>query len=323
MAKEPTAELPMNDEAPPTPDTANHAVAPSTAATTASSHQPWISRLAVVVCLGVFLGLAMQNNNRSLEALSKVGYLPADAIWHGGYWALVSSAFVHCEIWHVVFNVYWLWVLGSRMERAIGSLPFLGFFVLAAFVSSSFQLAVSDTTGIGASGVAYALFGFMWATRHRYPQFSEVLDAPTIRIFFFWLVGCVVATYLEIWKVGNAAHISGLLFGLAVAGSCFVLRYPPRLVRAGLIGLVVCSIIPLFWCPWSVAWLSRKAFDAHAAGRYEAALDRYAQIIRRDPDNAWAYLNRSSVREALGDPEGAQADLRKARAIDPSIEEAK
>lgn len=310
----------MSNETAPTRDTEDDTKPASKDAVTESTTQPWISRLSIIVCIGIFLGLAAQNDYESLESISKFGYLPADSIWNGAYWALISSTFVHFALWHVAFNVYWLWVLGSRLERAIGSLPFLGLFVLSAFVSSSFQLAVSDSTGIGASGVVYAIFGFMWATCRRYPQFNEVIDARTIQLFVIWLVGCVVATYLEIWEVGNAAHISGLLFGGAVAGY-YVLRYKPRLMLAGLVTLVVLSIIPLFWCPWSVTWLSHKAYDAHAAERYDAALDRYTQIIHIDPDNAWAYLNRSGVYQALGDSEKAQADLQKASEIDPSIEE--
>ena len=108
-----------------------------------STRQPWISRLAIVVCIVIFLGLTKQGDYESLETLSHFGYLPANSIWNGGYWALVTSAFVHFALWHVAFNVYWLWVLGRRLEQAIGSLPYLGFFVVSAFVSSSFQLAVS------------------------------------------------------------------------------------------------------------------------------------------------------------------------------------
>ena len=294
--------------------------ATSTDAAREATTQPWVSRLSIIACIGIFLGPAGQNDYESWDSISQFGYLPADSIWNGAYWALISSAFVHFALWHVVFNVYWLWVLGSRLERAVGSLPFLGFFVLSAFVSSSFQLAVSDSTGIGASGVVYAIFGFMWPSRRRYSQFNEVLDARTIHIFVIWLIGCAVATYLKVWEVGNAAHISGLLFGGAVAGS-FVLRYKPRLMLAGLAALAVFSIIPLFWCPWSVTWLSHKAYDAHAAERYDAALDRYTHIIQIDPDNAWAYLNRSGVYQAPGDSEKAQADFQKARDIDPSIEE--
>ncbi|MDC0936172.1 tetratricopeptide repeat protein [Pirellulales bacterium] len=100
---------------------------------------------------------------------------------------------------------------------------------------------------------------------------------------------------------------------------------------AGLVTLVVASIVPLFWCPWSVTWLSnkaynahtaeRKAYNAHTAERYDVAVDRYTQIIHLDPDNSWAYLNRSIVYQALGQPDKAKADLQRARDIDPSIDE--
>ena len=131
----------------------NDATTDSTIQTTSVFH-PWFSYLSIIACIGVFVGLASKNDYESWETLAEFGYLPADSIWNGGYWALVSSTFVHFALWHVAFNVYWLWVLGSRFEQAIGSLPFLAFFVVSAIVSSSFQLAVSDSTGIGASGVS-------------------------------------------------------------------------------------------------------------------------------------------------------------------------
>lgn len=84
--------------------------------------------------------------------------------------------------------------------------------------------------------------------------------------------------------------------------------------------LVALSVVPLFWCPWSVTWLSQKAYDAHAAEQYDVAFDRYTEIIRIDPSNSWAYLNRSYVHQALGQAGQAQADLQKARDLDPSIE---
>lgn len=240
-------------------------------------------------------------------------------IWSGRYWALVTSAFVHVALWHLAFNVYWLWVLGRRLEQAIGSLPFLAFFTVAAFVSSSFQLAVSDDTGIGASGVVYAIFGFMWPARHRYPGFERVLDRRTIQLFVIWLIGCVVVTRLEVWQIGNAAHVSGLVFGAVVAG-LLVLGIRRRLLVAGLATLLVLSIMPLFWCPWSVTWIGTKAYQAHAAGRYEVALERYTRLLETDPENAWGYLNRSLVYQELGQTNQAEADRQKARDLDLSIE---
>ncbi|MDC0936169.1 hypothetical protein OAS39_07765, partial [Pirellulales bacterium] len=68
-----------------------------------STAQPWVSRLSIIACIVIFFGLAVQNDYESWETLSKFGYLPADSIWNGGYWALVTSAFFHLAIWHVAF----------------------------------------------------------------------------------------------------------------------------------------------------------------------------------------------------------------------------
>lgn len=304
---------PPDDEA--TPATAAPAI-PATAREPA--RHPWVTWIAIVWCGGVFIGLTAEGNPESWETLAKYGFLSADAVWDHGYWALVTSVFVHLTLWHLAFNVYWLWALGSRLERAIGSLRYLGFFLVASVVSSACELAAADSTGIGASGVVYAIFGFMWLARHHYGPFKEVLDPGTIRIFVLWLLGCVVATYFKIWEVGNAAHISGLVFGAAVANA-WVLRIKPRLTSAGLAALLVASIVPLFWCPWSVTWLSHQAYAAHTAEHYQLALDHYTRIIHLDPHNAWAYLNRSSVYQSLGQMDNAESDYQKAGEIDPSL----
>ncbi len=279
----------------------------------------WVTQGAVALCLIIFVVLVEQDHHESWAVLSKFGYLPADAVWNGGYWALITSTFVHFEIWHVAFNVYWLWRLGSCLERAIGPLLYFIFFILAAFVSSSFQLAASGDIGIGASGVGYSLFGFMWITRCRYPCFNEVLGKRTVNLFIIWLFVCAIIARLNILNIGNVAHISGLLFGVSVA-SAFVLKIKRHFVSIALfVMLLVISVIPLFWCPWSTLWLSNKAYSAHVAKQYDVALNRYIQIIDIDPKNAWAYINRSFVYRALGQTQNAEADLESALKIDPSI----
>jgi rhomboid protease GluP len=279
---------------------------------------PWVTHILGVGCIAVFLGLTNVDGD-SWAVFAKFGVLPAESVWGGSYWALVTSAFVHAELWHLAFNLYWFWKFGTYLERAIGSWRFLLFVVISAFVSSSYQLASSDQTGIGLSGVVYAIFGLMWISRPHFLQFNKCLDSKTIQLFFLWLVGCIVATVAGIWNVGNAAHVSGLLFGVLVARS-FITPLQTQAMQAGLATLMICSIIPLFWCPWSITWLSQKAYQAHVAQQFDVALNRYSEIISRAPDNAWAYLNRSGVYEALGESEKADADLTRAREIDPTID---
>jgi len=279
----------------------------------------WVTIIAIIASLGTFVGLAIKNDYESWTTLALFGYLPAEDIRAGRAWALITSTFVHFALWHVAFNVYWLWVLGSRMERQIGSRLYLAFFVAAAFVSSAFQLAASDTTGIGASGVVYAIFGFMWPTRSKYPVFAEVLDLQTIQLFVIWMGGCIVAQYLQVADIGNAAHVFGFLFGAAIARG-FALPFVPKLFRVAAALLVIGGTIPLFWCPWSVSWLNTAAYNAHVAEDYKQAVSYYSRAVRIDPQNAWAYLNRSYAFEALGQRVKASADLQRAREIDPDIE---
>ncbi len=282
------------------------------------SQKPWVTMLAIAVCVVIYLGLLLKNDYGNEATLAQFGSKSPDAIWRGSYEALITSAFVHFEIWHIAFNMNCLWVLGRLLEKEIGSLAYLVFFVVAAFVSSTFQLALTDTTGIGASGVGYAVFGFMLVTRNKYSAFARILDERTIKLYLVWLVGCVFATAFKIWNVGNEAHVSGLLFGMAVAGA-LSLRYRLYLTLPALVALVAAAVTMLFWCPWSVAWLSTKAYDAHTAGRYPEALTFYSRVVARDPQSAWAYLNRSFTYATLGKTIQAAADFQKASQLDPDF----
>jgi rhomboid protease GluP len=282
--------------------------------------RPYVTWFAVGACIVVYLGLAVEQNYESWDTLSRWGYLSAASIWRGALWGLLTSTVVHFALWHLAFNVFWLWVFGTRLEQTIGSWRFAALYVVAAFVSSGLELATSDSTGIGASGVVYALFGFLWVARLRDPTLANVLDNGRIKLFVIWLFGCMAATFLGIVNVGNVAHVAGLLLGVAVAGS-FVTPQRPWLARAGLAALVVAAAVPLYWCPWSSTWVTERAYALHHSERYQEALSHYNLLIDRDPENAWAYANRSQIYEILGEHEKAASDLATARSLDSRYEE--
>lgn len=256
--------------------------------------------LVCAISVIVFIGLSSGNTLESWETASKWGYYPPGAEWDGRYWGLITSVFVHVELWHLAFNIYWLWYLGGRLEKAIGMIRWLAFFLMAAIVSSGLQLAVSDTTGIGASGVVYAIFGFMWWSQDHYEGFKESLPKQTVFIFIVWLIICLVTTYLKIWEIGNAAHVSGLIFGIAVAEACVTRR---KVILARVVGvtLVVASIVTLFWCPWSAGWVGRKAYKAHSKGDYPNAVALYRRSLELGQDAVWVWTNMAIVYKQMGD----------------------
>ena len=80
---------------------------------------PPVTTTILVVCIGLFLLINSDPQNWR-QILSLAGYRDAGQIWDGQWWALITTAFVHIELWHLAFNLYWLWVLGGRLElRAV------------------------------------------------------------------------------------------------------------------------------------------------------------------------------------------------------------
>ncbi|MGC6465386.1 MAG: rhomboid family intramembrane serine protease [Akkermansiaceae bacterium] len=251
---------------------------------------PMVTILSIVACLSYFWAFGMNDGSSIPNELAKVWTQDSVEIWKGSYWTLVTSVFVHERLFHILFNLYWLWIFGAAFERAVGSAKFFGFVVVSGFVSSSYQLAFSDNAGIGFSGVNYAFFGFMWVTRYYFSSFRGVLSDGVINLMFIWLFACIAISYLGILPIGNAAHFSGFLFGWAV-GAIYIIHKKKDLIIPGFVVFMALSVVTLFWCPWSLRWSAMKAYDAHEAGRYEEALHHYDRIIRWH-DDGWAKSNR-------------------------------
>jgi len=183
-------------------------------------------------------------------------YLPAQEIWRGKLWPLWTTVLLHGSVMHLAFSVLWLWFFGGILEPLLGSLRFAALCLVASFVSSTAQLAASDSTGIGMSGLEYALFGFAWAS----PRDERLLPLASKNLVVFalaWLGLCYVATYTGLYSIGNAAHLAGLVCGLLLG-----LARRPRWRAFGASGvLVMCAacVVVLFWCPWSPTWRGLQA----------------------------------------------------------------
>jgi GlpG protein len=293
----------------------------------AAARQAPLSALTVFVCTLIFLGLISQADHTSWAALSQWGVLPPAAIYDGAYWTLVSSVFVHVAGWHLFFNMYWLWRLASRFEAVLGARRWLAFFILSAFVSSAFEFTFGGINGIGASGVVYAFAGFIWFSRERYPVFKQAINTQTTYLFLAWIVVGMVLTRLNVWRIGNFAPLAGFLFGALVALSVNTWQSEQMLrsslLRACLGVLVGLAVLPLWWAPWSVAWLSTQAYRTHKNQEYDRALSYYNRIIQLDPANAWAFYNRSNIERGMGAIDQAQADRDRAVKLDPSFAQQK
>jgi membrane associated rhomboid family serine protease len=259
--------------------------------TTDKTFKRYIPSVTAICCLAsivLFIGINVQGKFDTWDVYRKWGAPSATDIFEGDYWGLITSNFLHVEIWHIAFNLYWLWLFGKKIEFETNKAFYVLLILSSALVSSLAQLAFSDTTGIGLSGIGYALFGFLFVKSKTAEEYKNYLNKRTINLFLFWLALCIILTKTGAWTVGNAAHIGGLLWGALVAYTSKFDKYIQW--ATGLIYVAVLTIL-IFRSPFSTSYLSYQAYELHKEQKVDAAIEAYKKILKRDPDNEFAKEN--------------------------------
>lgn len=267
----------------------------------------------------VFLNFTFQPQLGNAGA-ARFGYVSEPAVYKGAIWGLVTMAFVHVEPLHLIFNLYWLYILGGTFERKFGSGLFLLFVLGSAFVSSGLEFATGNL-GIGLSGVGYALFGFGFATRHRCAEFARLVTDQVAFLFLGWGVFCVVATMFHWMNVANVAHIAGFALGVTIGGAVTNPKLRPLLGSVSAL-LALASIVPLFWNPLSLDWTAEQAYRAHVKHDYARAARLYQRALQLGGDEAWAWNNLAQIYLVQNDVVRFSDALEHLRAVDASAAKA-
>lgn len=116
----------------------------------------WLSIL--FIALGV-AGFYVQELFLNTSLFHSLTFLPLEkAVASGQPWRILTPAFLHFGLLHIVFNALWLWILGGRLELFLGRGLYLGLFVFTALVSNYTQFFMEPRSIFGGlSGVVYGL----------------------------------------------------------------------------------------------------------------------------------------------------------------------
>ena len=144
--------------------------------------------------------------------------IPGDGlqqIRQGQIWRLVTPIFLHVGALHLIFNMYWLYILGIQVEVLKGKVRF-GLIVLAiAVISNLAQFFIGGGPNFyGMSGVVYGILGYIWIKQQYEPASGFQLQSFT---FFFLIIFMVIGFLGVIGNIANWAHLGGLLSGMAIA----------------------------------------------------------------------------------------------------------
>ena len=198
---------------------------------------PKVTRNLIIINVIVFIATLI---NENFMVATFAMFYPASQYFH--VWQILTHMFMHGGFWHILFNMYTLWMFGSVLERMIGERKFLIFYFVCGLgavalhtgveylQAQSYMNAIAEgsttaaqayaelkmTPTLGASG---AIYGVIIGYAMLFPESRLTLLFPPVTLSAKWMVVIFAAAELlfgitgTVVNVAHFAHLGGMLFG--------------------------------------------------------------------------------------------------------------
>ena len=183
------------------------------------SYKPALFTDAIKILVSVNFGIFLLQTVAKTEGLffPLFGLVPKLVWSEFMIWQPFTYLFFHGGIWHVLINMFVLWMFGSELERLWGKEHFLKFYFVtgvgAGFVTMIFGLN-SMTPIVGASG---AVYGVLLAYGLTYPNRTVYLYGiiPIKSLWFVIGIGVIafMSSFDNVSQISHLTHLSGMMIG--------------------------------------------------------------------------------------------------------------
>ena len=202
--------------------------------------KPIVTYILIAINVIVFLLMyILGNGSEDVDTLVKFGANVSYYVKNGEIYRLITSAFIHIGLFHIVFNMYALYLIGSQIESFYGRTKYIIIYFFSAIIGNLLSvLFLGNGISAGASGAIFGLFGALLYFGYHYRVYlgtvikSQIIPLICLNLFLGFTLG----------GVDNAAHIGGLIAGYLVSMAVGV-KY--KTTRSENINGVVLSVICL------------------------------------------------------------------------------
>lgn len=184
------------------------------------SDAPVVTYGIMVVCALVFIAQWVTETVSGLPSVTRaLWYAPLYSLPQAFEpWRMLTTVFAHSPsvIFHILLNMYTLWLFGRQLERFLGRGRYLSLYLIAGFAGSVFvmfwgyvQPSSLLVPVVGASGAIFGLLGaFLVIGRKMGGNMTSLLVLLAINLGIGFLPGAAIS-----WQ----AHVGGLIGGAVVA----------------------------------------------------------------------------------------------------------
>ena len=155
----------------------------------------------------------------------------------------LTSMFMHGGWFHIISNMWFLWIFGNNIEDAMGPFRFVVFYLLCGLGAAALQIFADPSSAIPMVGASGAIGGVMGAYIVLYPKVRvhmlvflgflvTTVAVPAILMLGYWLVVQLVQGVGSLGAQGGGvafwAHVGGFAAGAALV---FVFKDSEMLAR--------------------------------------------------------------------------------------------
>lgn len=189
----------------------------------------YVNGTLIVINILYFLYLEIAGSSLNNGFMVEKGALYAPLVLeYGQYYRLLTSTFMHFGINHLLNNMLVLFVLGDNLERALGRVKYLIFYLLSGIGANIVSLIFYSgergyyIVSAGASGAVFGVVGgLVYAVAVNKGRLEDLSSNQLIVLILFTLYHGFTNA-----GVNNAAHIGGLIVGVLLG--IILYRKPKR-----------------------------------------------------------------------------------------------
>jgi membrane associated rhomboid family serine protease len=221
-------------------------------------------------------------------------FSPVEILAGKQYYRLVTSAFLHADVNHLLMNMVTLFLFGRIMESEVGSGQFLLIYFAAIVGGGLLSLWLHrnhEYRAYGASGgVCGMVFSYIALFPNRRILAHMFIPMPAWAYGILFLIGSFIALRRKTDNIGHDAHIGGAVIGMWTTGAL-----QPWAIRENLNWFLILSGVSLaffFYFVKNPMFLPMGAFASKFARRNKAG--REAPSHRREIQDVDAILDKIS-----------------------------
>jgi membrane associated rhomboid family serine protease len=191
--------------------------------------------IAIIVVTGLFSIIGF----RSQSFVERFIFCPEYILRDKQAYRLVTSAFLHANWQHLIFNMFSFYAFGRQIELWLGVMPLLAIYFASIVGGSLLSLFLHRHHVYKAYGASGGVCGIIYASIFLFPGSGiYILPLPFPIPAWIYAIAYLLFSFYGIKRannhIGHDAHLGGAIIGLLTATALYpgIVKESPRLYAA-------------------------------------------------------------------------------------------